>query len=104
MHEASTAMVARVAAFYPTVRHAHLDALLALPPREAARALEILAAEQRWRDVPNLPPLERAGAASATTSGWSRAMLSLAREITAHGGRGTTSRAKHHGARCVPAS
>ena len=68
-----------------------LDALLALPPRDAARALEILAAEQRWREVPNLPPVERARAASAAKAKIGKCARFVGEQsIQLHGGMGVT--------------
>ncbi|MEI8256636.1 MAG: hypothetical protein WCJ30_13260, partial [Deltaproteobacteria bacterium] len=70
---------------------ATLDEYLALPPRDAARALEVLAAEQRWRDVPDASPADRARAATAANVNVGldpAALLALAAEIALRGGTG----------------
>jgi SAM-dependent methyltransferase len=68
-----------------------IEDLLSLPPREAARRLEVLAALQRWREVPDGSPDARARAAreaSVPLGVGPAALASLAREIHARGGDG----------------
>jgi SAM-dependent methyltransferase len=68
-----------------------LDELMALSPRDAARQLEVLAALQRWRDVPEGTPDARARAALDANTHLgvgAKALLAMAREVSAREGDG----------------
>ncbi|MDP3273587.1 MAG: methyltransferase domain-containing protein [Deltaproteobacteria bacterium] len=68
-----------------------LDHLLSLSPNEAARALEILAAQQRWRDVSGETPVIRATKACAANipiGMGTAALMALAHELESRGASG----------------